>query len=137
MSDNLRFPLREHAADQLHAKSERPLSGITDEAARDNELSIADLQISAATLRAQAEIARQAGYHQLGANLARAAELTVVPDSEILRMYELLRPGRASYEALMELASHLEHTYDARESAALVRSAAEVYQARGIVQPAT
>ncbi len=134
MSDKLRYPLTEHAADQLHAKSGRPFDAITEQAVQDEALSIADLQINAETLRAQAEIARRAGYSQLGANLARAAELTLVPDREILRMYELLRPGRASYEALMELASHLEHTYDAHESAALVREAAGVYKMRGVAQ---
>lgn len=129
-----RYPLSEHAADQLHAMSGRSLSMITREAAEAEELVIADLQISAETLRAQAAIARQAGYPQLAANLARAAELTVVPNDEVLRMYETLRPGRASYDELIALADHLEHRYHAPESAALVREAAEVYQGRGLVR---
>jgi propanediol dehydratase small subunit len=122
------YPLAEHAADQLRAISGRPLGTITLDAAEAAELAIADLQISAETLRAQAVIARQAGYPQLAANLMRAAELTAVPNAELLRMYESLRPGRASYAELKALADHLEHAYHAPESAALIREAAEAYR---------
>ena len=131
------YPLAEHAADQLQAKSGRPLREITLDAAEGGELEIADLQISAETLRAQATIAQQAGYPQLAANLIRAAELTVVPNAEMLEMYERLRPGRASYQELMELAARLENIYHAPESAALVREAAETYRTRGLLQRST
>jgi len=133
MTNDFRYPLMDHVADQLRAGSGRPLSTITQAAAEGGELEIADLQISAETLRAQAAIARAAGYSQLGANLTRAAELTGVPNAEILRMYEALRPGRASYEELMALADRLEQAYHAPETAALVREAAAVYQARGLM----
>lgn len=129
------YPLAEHAAEQLRAISGRPFGTLTEEAAAAGELEIADLQISAETLRAQAQIARQAGYLQLAANLTRAAELTAVPNAEVLRMYETLRPGRASYEELVALAECLEQTYRATESAALVREAAEAYRARGLLRP--
>ena len=134
MSDDFRYPLMEHVADQLSTGSGRPLSTITQAAAEGGELQIADLQISADTLRAQAAIAREAGYSQLGANLTRAAELTAVPNDEILRMYEALRPGRASFAELMALADRLEQAYQAPETAALVREAAAAYQARGLVR---
>ena len=101
--------------------------------ARALQVSIDDLQISAETLRAQAAIARAAGYAQLAANLTRAAELTAVPNAEVLRMYELLRPGRASYAQLAELADQLEGRYAAPANAALVREAAETYRARGLL----
>jgi propanediol dehydratase small subunit len=126
------YPLTDHGAYDLHAISGRPLGEVTLEAI--NELSIADIQISAETLRAQAEIALRAGYRQLAANLARAAELTAVPNAEILRMYESMRPGRASYDELAELAARLEQTYAATETARLVREAAEAYQARGLLR---
>jgi propanediol dehydratase small subunit len=128
------YPLAEHAADQLHAISGRPLGTITQAAVEAGELAIADLQISAETLRAQAAVARRAGYPQLAANLTRAAELTAVPNAEILQMYETLRPGRASYAELMGLADRLEQTYHAAESARLVREAAAAYQARGLLR---
>jgi len=128
------YPLVESAADQLRAASGRGLAEITEQAARAGELSIADLQISAETLRAQAAIARQAGYSQLAANLTRAAELTAVPNAEVLRLYDLLRPGRASYAQLSALADTLELQYHAPECARLVREAADVYRARGLLR---
>ena len=126
MSKEIRYPLREHAADELHAISGRPLGAITDEAAAAGELAIADVQISAETLRAQAAIACAAGHPQLAANLTRAAELTAVPNAEMLGMYHALRPGRATYAELLALAERLEQTYHAPENAALVREAASV-----------
>ena len=129
-----RYPLAEHAAEQLQAISGRPLDQITLAAAEAGELAIADLQVSAATLRDQAAIAQQAGYPQLAANLRRAAELTAVPNAEVLRMYEIMRPGRAAYAELIELAARLEQAYGAPESAALVREAAEAYRARGLLR---
>ena len=122
----------EHADDTLQAASGRPLNEITLEAL--DELSITDVQISPATLRAQAEIARQAGFRQLATNLTRAAELTAVPNTELLRMYELLRPQRASHAELLALADTLERCYAAVENARMVREAAEVYRARGLLK---
>jgi propanediol dehydratase small subunit len=133
-NDANRYPLMEHAADQLQAISGRRMPDITLDAAAAGELAIDDLQISAETLHAQAEIARAAGYPQLAANLTRAAELTAVPNAEILHMYEQLRPGRASYDELVALAARLEQTYTAPQTAALVREAAAAYRARGLLR---
>jgi propanediol dehydratase small subunit len=131
---NNQYPLMDHAAETLHAASGRPLDEITIEAAAEGALEIGDLQIDAETLRAQASIAAQAGFRQLAANLTRAAELTAVPNTELLRMYELLRPGRSSLEELVALADELERDYAAAENARLVREAAGVYQARGLLR---
>ena len=128
------YPLAEHAADRLSAISGRRLADVTLDAAAAGELEIADLQIDAETLRTQAAIAKRAGYPQLAANLTRAAELTAVPNAEVLRMYELLRPGRASYDELIELATRLAQMHHAPESAALVREAAEAYRTRGLLR---
>jgi propanediol dehydratase small subunit len=125
------YPLIDQA-DELRAMSGRPLSEVTLDALED--LSIADVQISPDTLRAQAEIARAAGFRQLATNLARAAELTAVPNTELLRMYELLRPQRASHAELLALADELEQRYQAVENARMVREAAEVYHARGLLK---
>jgi propanediol dehydratase small subunit len=133
MTKQLQYPFREHAADSLQASSGRSLADITVEAARAGSLSMADLQISAETLRAQAEVARQAGYVQQAANLIRAAELTAVPNDEVLRMYNALRPGRATLTQLLALTRVLEERYHAPECARLVREAAEVYQRRGLL----
>jgi propanediol dehydratase small subunit len=125
------YPLMDHQGDELQAASGRPLAEV-DLATKG--LAAEDLQISADTLRAQAEIARQAGYPQLAANLIRAAELTVVPNQELLRMYETLRPGRATYAELEALAHTLLDTYQAPENARLVREAAAVYRQRGMLR---
>jgi propanediol dehydratase small subunit len=82
----------------------------------------------------QAEIAATAGYPQLAANLRRAAELTALPNDELLRAYEALRPGRSTIAEIRALADRLETEYGARETAAFVREAAEAYAARGLAQ---
>ncbi len=128
------YPLSDHAAGKLQAGSGRPLSEITLEAVQNGELSPADLRIKAETLQAQAEIARQAGYAQLAANLMRAAELTNVPNEELLKMYDLLRPRRATFQELTTLAETLESRYHAPENGHFVREAAEVYQTRGLLR---
>jgi propanediol dehydratase small subunit len=132
--DRYTYPLMEHGAEALRAASGRPLAEITLEAARAGTLEAADLQIKADTLRAQAEIARQAGYVQLAANLTRAAELTAVPNEELLGMYEVLRPGRSTFEELVDLAERLESEYQAPENARFVREAATVYRTRGLLR---
>jgi propanediol dehydratase small subunit len=134
MTNDYRYPLSEHEANRLKAASERPLNDITFEKAVAGELQPDDLRIHAETLRAQAEIARQAGHPQLAANLLRAAELTVVPSDELLKIYDLLRPGRASLETLHALAARLEQQYQAAETARFVREAADVYAARGLLR---
>jgi propanediol dehydratase small subunit len=128
------YPLLEHAADALHAASGRSITEITLDAAVAGELSPADLQVNAATLQAQAAVAREAGFVQLAENLERAAELTRVPNDELLSIYALLRPGRATYDELQGLAERFAVTYDAPRNAAWVREAAEVYLRRGLLK---
>ncbi|MCX6018350.1 MAG: hypothetical protein NTZ50_07590 [Chloroflexi bacterium] len=91
-----------------------------------------EFQISPQTLHAQARTAREAGYTQLAENFERAAELTAVPAPELLRMYELLRPGRSSQEELLAVADELEQRYNARINATFVREAAAVYLERSL-----
>jgi propanediol dehydratase small subunit len=129
------YPLYENSPEHIRAASGRALPQITGEAARAGELSMADLQISAETLRGQAEVARAAGYETLAGNLSRAAELTVVPNAEILKMYSYLRPGRATRDQLLAMAEALERQYQAPECAHLVREAAAIYTARGLLKP--
>ncbi len=125
-----KYPLIDN--EDLQTATGRPVDEVTLEHLA--ELQPGDLQVKAETLHAQAQIAREAGYVQLAANLTRAAELTRVPNEELLQMYDLLRPGRSSYERLQALAAHLETQYAASENAKLVREAAEAYQARGLLR---
>lgn len=127
------YPLRDHAADRLRAHSGRPLAEITAEAIGAGALGADDLRTHADALRQQADIAREGGYPQLAASLLRAAELTHVPNDELLRIYETLRPERASFEELQRLADYLEGTYDAGENAAFIREAAAVYRERNLL----
>jgi propanediol dehydratase small subunit len=128
------YPLMDNAEDRLKAFSGKSLPEITLEAAADGELSSADLRIHRETLVMQAQIAREAGYEQLAGNLLRAAELTLVPNAEVLQIYDLLRPRRATYDQLMQLAAHLEQSYDAAENAKFVREAAEAYRERKLLR---
>jgi propanediol dehydratase small subunit len=128
------YPLMDSLGGRLRAASGRSLAEINEASLEAGDLLITDLQVSPDTLRAQATVARQAGYSQLAGNLVRAAELTAVPNAEVLRIYELLRPGRATYAELMELAEALAQQYGATECSRLVREASEVYQARGLLK---
>ena len=131
MSD---YPLRESKSGELLTHSGRPLSGVTSEAVAAGELTGDDLRAHADTLRQQAAIARDGGYPQLAENLSRAAELTHAPNEELLKIYELLRPERASYDELLRLADYLETTYGAVENAAFIKDAARVYRERNLLR---
>jgi propanediol dehydratase small subunit len=119
---------------QTRTQSGRSLDELTMAGILDGSLSEADFRISAQTLLDQAAAAEAAGYEQLGENLRRAAELTQISNEEVLQIYSALRPGRTSYATLISLADHIEQDLNAPRTAALVRDAAEVYLARGLVQ---
>lgn len=89
-------------------------------------------QITPDTLRAQAHTAREAGFTQLAENFERAAELSRVPSAELLRMYEVLRPGRSTQAELLAVADALEQQHQAPITARFVREAAAVYLERGL-----
>lgn len=128
------YPLMEGEAEGLTAASGRALDGVTLEALAAGEVAAEDLQVSAETLRAQAEVAAQAGYGELAENLQRAAELTAVPNEELLQMYELMRPGRSTYDELTQMAKRLEGEYGAPITAGFVREAADVYRQRKLLK---
>jgi propanediol dehydratase small subunit len=119
----------------VRALSGRPVAEITLDAVRAGDIGVADLRIHPETLERQAVIAEEHGNPQLAANLRRAAELTVLPDDEVLSIYEALRPGRSSGAELTALADSL----GARGlplNAVLVAEAAEVYGRRGLLRDA-
>ena len=68
---------------------------------------------------------------QLAENLRRAAELTRLPDDEVLAIYDALRPGRSTPEQLTAMAGELAGRGLPR-CAALLTEAAEVYARRGL-----
>ncbi len=120
----------------IRALSGKPVDGLTTEAVRAGEVETTDLRIHPDTLERQAVVAEQHGNPQLADNLRRAAELTRLPDDEVLAVYEALRPGRSSATQLAALASSLASRGLPR-CAALVSEAAEVYARRGLAAPGT
>ncbi len=96
------------------------------------ELGADDVRIHPDTLRHQAAVARQHANPQLAANFERAAELALLPEAEVLALYESLRPARATAEELEALAQRLE-AVPAPLCAQLVREAAAVYARRGLL----
>jgi propanediol dehydratase small subunit len=113
------------------AWSGREASELSVEGVVGGELGPDDIRISPETLRHQADLARAHGNPQLAANFERAAELTGFEESEILALYELLRPGRTSAEQLRARADELE-ARSAPICAAFVREAATVYERTGL-----
>jgi glycerol dehydratase small subunit/propanediol dehydratase small subunit len=109
------------------------MSDITLKAVLDGEVTMEDIAITPEALRAQADIARSAGRPTLADNFERAAELTAVPQDEIMAVYELLRPGRSrSPDPLLEAAERFETVHGAVRMATFLREAAAVYARRGL-----
>jgi propanediol dehydratase small subunit len=106
---------------------------ITLEAVRSGSVDIADVRIHPDTLEHQAQVAERHGNPQLAENFRRAAELTTVPDEEVLALYEALRPHRSTSADLQAHAQRLEAAGAVR-NAALFREAAEVYGRRGLLR---
>jgi propanediol dehydratase small subunit len=115
----------------VRALSGKPVDGLTVEAVRTGDVDVADLRIHPETLERQAVVAEQHGNPQLAGNLRRAAELTRLPDDEVLAIYEALRPGRSTPAQLTELAASLDGRGLPR-CAALLTEAADVYARRGL-----
>lgn len=98
------------------------------------KLSPEDLIIRRTQLMAQAEFAEEKGYGQLARNFRRAAELINLPNDVLMTVYEKLRPNRSTYAELLSASQELIARYDAPETGAYVREAAEVYRDRGLLK---
>lgn len=107
---------------------------ITLEALRNGQVTIEDVTIRRSTLEAQAQRAIAEGYPQLARNFQRAAELTMVPGETLLEVYEKLRPKRATHGELLALSQEIAARYDAPETGAFIREAAEAYRKKGLLR---
>jgi len=125
------YPLGTRRPDLVTTPSGLGLDDVTLAGARAGSLAPDDARATAATLALQAEVARAAGRVQLADGLQRAAELTRVPDDELLAIYTALRPGRSSTDELEAWAARLDEL-GAVHNATFVREAAEAYRARGL-----
>lgn len=98
------------------------------------EIKPEDIRISPEVLDYQAQVAESVGKVQFAENLKRAAEMTRIPDEKVLKLYEMLRPNRSTYNELMDAANELENLYKAKKLAELFKEAANVYRNRKVVK---
>jgi len=127
------YPLAEKRPELIKSADGKELAALTLDAVVDGSVGMADLRITSEALRLQADIARSAGRPTLGENFERAAELVNVPQDDVMRIYELLRPGRAkSKDELLDAARTLRNQYAAPRMAAFIEEAADVYERRGL-----
>jgi propanediol dehydratase small subunit len=127
------YPLGERRPDLVATPAGTPLEGVTLEALKAGRVAPDELRATPQTLLHQAAVARAAGRAQLADNLARAAELALLPDDEVLAVYTALRPRRATADELEAIAEHL-LAAGAPRSAAFVREAAVVLAERGLLR---
>jgi propanediol dehydratase small subunit len=127
------YPISEQRPDLVTGKRGKSLEELTLDRLMAGEVTLEDLRITPEALRLQAEVAEAAGRPTLALNFERAAELGDVPQDVIMRIYELLRPGRAkSKDDLIAAAAELRDQHKATRMAAFVEEAAEVYEKRGL-----
>jgi propanediol dehydratase small subunit len=122
---NRDYPLGGRRPELVRTPAGTPLEELTLAAARDGSIARDELRATPETLRRQADVARAAGRVQLADNLERAAELTALPDGQLLEIYTALRPGRSTPADLERWARRLDAAGAAR-TAAFVREAAAV-----------
>lgn len=133
VSGGYQYPLAKNHPDALKSKSGKSFSDITFESVIQGKATHEDFKTSAQTLLMQADIAEKAGKKQFAGNLRRAAELTLVPDDEVLKIYDKLRPNRATKAELLEIAQRLRTQYNANITADLIEETAKIYEKRNIL----
>ncbi|MDD6235830.1 MAG: diol dehydratase small subunit [Clostridiales bacterium] len=127
------YPLMEKHSDIIKTPTGKSVSDISLEAVSKGNVSVEDVRISAQMLQNQADIAESAGKKQIAENLRRAAEMTAIEDDVVIKMYDMLRPNRATKEQLTEMAETLRNQYHAPLLSQLVSEACAVYEKRGIL----
>jgi len=125
------YPLGEKIPDKLKSASGKALPEFSLDKVISGQLTAEDFRTSPEVLRMQADVADSVGRVGFGKNLRRAAELTAVPDDELLSVYNALRPYRSTKAELLAIADKLETQYGCTVSAGFIREAAGVYEARG------
>ena len=127
------YPIAETQPSKVKGKRGIALSELTMDAVLEGKVALEDLQITPEALLKQAEIAKSVGRATLSGNFERAAEMNKLPNSEVMEIYELLRPGRAgSKSALLEAANKIRSRYSAEGLAEFIEEAAEFYDKRGL-----
>ena len=128
------YPLASKRPDLIQTPSGLRFSEITLDQVIEGKIGLGEIRIHPQTLEYQAQVADAHGRSSLAENFRRAAELTRVPDEEVLRIYNALRPRQATKEELLGIARHLEKSYQARRNARFIREAANVYEKRDLLK---
>ena len=126
--------LNHEPSDIRRTESNRVADDLTLANVRLGNLTPEDLVIHRTQLLAQAEFAESKGYDQLARNFRRAAELTGLPNTVLLAVYDKLRPNRSTYAELLSTSQELIARYDAPETGSYIREAAETYRERGLLR---
>jgi propanediol dehydratase small subunit len=127
------YPIAETQPSKVKGKRGIALSELTMDAVLEGRVALEDLQITPEALLKQAEIAKSVGRATLSGNFERAAEMNKLPNSEVMEIYELLRPGRAgSKSTLLEAAQKIRSRYSAEGLAEFIEEAAAFYDKRGL-----
>lgn len=131
----IEYPLSQNMPPQkIKSKTGKSLEDINIKNILEGNITADDIKISKEALIMQGEIASGAGRTQLKDNFLRASELIEVPDSELLEIYERLRPNRSTKNELLEIAKRLETKYGANNCSKLVLDAIDVYEKRGLLK---
>lgn len=124
------YPIAVKHPEWIKVGNNKDLSSITMENVVNGSITMDDLRITPAILKAQGEIAKAGGRDQIQYNFSRAAEMTRVDDKRLLEMYNALRPYRSSKAELYAIADELEQKFQAPICANFVREAADNYERR-------
>jgi propanediol dehydratase small subunit len=128
------YPLASRRPDLVKTLSGLDFSEISLENVSSGKIPPQEIRISPETLEYQARIAKAHGRFQLANNFRRAAELTRIPDEEVLKIYNALRPHQATKEDLLEIAKDIEKKYKAKINGRFIREAIEVYEKRNLLK---
>lgn len=128
------YPLALKRPDLVKTLSGKGFQEISLENVVSGKIDAQEIRIRPETLELQAKVAETHGRPQLAHNFRKAAELTRIPDEEVLKIYNALRPGRSTKEELLAVAKELEKKYEAELNAAFIREAVKVYERRGLLK---
>jgi len=128
------YPLALKRPDLVRTLSGKGFQEISLENVVSGKIDAQEIRIRPETLELQAKVAETHGRPQLAHNFRKAAELTRIPDEEVLKIYNALRPGRSTKEELLAVAKELEKKYEAELNAAFIREAVKVYEKRGLLK---
>jgi len=128
------YPLASRRSDLVRTLTGKGFQDINLENVVSGKIDAQEIRIGPETLELQAQVAEKHGRPQLALNFRRAAELTRIPDEEVLKIYNALRPGRSTKGELLIMVKELEEKYQAKINAALVMEALKVYEKRGLLR---